>query len=307
MDPATATLVSGLLSSAPGLIQTLFGGEQSRRAKEFGAGLTRPVRPIPQESTDALETVRTLASGLQMPGYENAMNEILNIMAGATGQIGSAATTSSQALGALTQASGQQMKAVNQLAADSAVDYRERQRMLAEALRSMGIMVDEQWMFNEFGDYQERANASAALGGAGIQNKYGGLSDLFGSLASMLPMLAKSGAAGTETPGGGNTGGQVDLLKAMIQGMAPKNDTVTPEQILTPQNQPGAVKANRQPMIGPGGMDNMAMFDTPLYTPFGAGLQSENSSMFNLDQSALDEIYDRLGIEKGGFYNPSFQ
>jgi hypothetical protein len=269
-------------------------------------GLRRPVRPIPQESTDALETIRTLASGLQMPGYENAMNEILNIMAGATGQIGSAATTSSQALGALTQASGQQMKAVNQLAADSAVDYRERQRMLAEALRSMGIMVDEQWMFNEFGDYQEKANASAALGGAGIQNLYGGLSDVFGTAASMIPMFAKADTAGTEVPGDpNNTGSQVDAIKKMIEGIIPKNDTVTPEQIITYGNQPKSTKIMRQPMIGVSGMDNMAMFDTPLYTPFGAGLQSENSSMFNLDQSALDEIYDRLGIEKGGFYNPN--
>lgn len=328
IDPATATLLAGLLSSAPGIAQTLFGGAQSRRARQFGEGLERPDMPIPEASADALETIRALAGGLQMPGYENAINSIMQTMAGTGYQVDQAATTSAQALGAITQAGGQQMSMLNNLAMQSAQNKMDREMTYADALSTFGQLQKEQWFQNMFGDYQERANASAALGGAGIQNKYGGLSDIFGALASMLPMLAKSGTGtGTGTPGGSPN---VDALKTIIGSMGmgsqpapelPKSITrpdgtemmLTPEQAATmipgaaidygksvssinypPKNftpaQPSGITA---PILSPGVFGGTEV-------PFAAGAMGESTSMFSFDPAQLDWLRAALGIGTGG-------
>jgi hypothetical protein len=293
IDPATATILAGILSSAPGLIQSLTGGAQKRRAREFGDGLTRPEMPIPQSSLDSLETIKSLSSGMQMPGYENFLNDLDQIMAGAGYQIDQAATTGSQAMGAITQASGQQMKSLNQMAGASSQDYQRRQQMLAQALSQMGMLENQQWNVNEMGDYMEKARASTALAGAGMQNQYHGASDIFGTLAAALPMLTKKGTE--DTPGGDNAA----LIKSLVDamgGLKSGSDTgvVTPGELLD------AKKDINMPFMD----DFGGMYDTPLYQPFGAGVLSENNSMITTDPSVFEEFRKRIGLPPAsGFYN----
>lgn len=334
MDPATATLLASLLSSAPGIAQTLVGGAQGRQARRFGANLVRPDMPIPEASVDALETARSLASGLQMPGYENTINEIMQVMAGTGYQVDQAATTSSQALGAITQASGQQMNLLNRLAGDAARDYNNRQLTYKDALDVMGKLQNEQWFQNTFGAYQEKADASAALGGAELMNKYGGISDIFGSLAAAMPMLAKSGTG--EPASGGGAGNNVAGLMAAIAAMGNKSAPGAPElpkSITTPNGEmaltpeqaavliPGAatnygtsaaapapvknwmdaafrrfVGGDTTPMNATDAPDSMGGLPAIEPSPFGSGTMSESNSMFTLDPKFFETLRQALGL-----------
>lgn len=337
IEPATATLLASLFASAPGIAQTLVGGAQGRQARRFGANLVRPDMPIPEASVDALETARSLASGLQMPGYENTINEIMQIMGGAGYQVDQAATTSSQALGAITQASGQQMNLLNRLAGEAARDYTNRQLTYKDALEMMGKLQNEQWFQNIFGAYQEKSDASASLGGAEWMNKYGGISDIFGSLAAAMPMLAKSGTGDPASGGGGNNvAGLMAAIAAMGNKSAPgapelPKSITTPngEMALTPEQAavliPGAAtdygsksaeifypakpmqpsSANNLASIitgqiaAPGLMGSGAQSVGPEIEPpaFGSGMMSESNSMYNLDPSFFETLRQALGIK----------
>jgi len=178
-------VASALISAIPALIQGGTGIAQGIRARKMAEGLERPDMKIPQSAIDALERARTMASTFEMPGYSQAVDQINQVLSTTAKRIGSSATSSSEALGAILNASGQAQSMMQNLGAMSAQDYANRQNTLMSQENQMANW-EQMLMQDQLNAFGQESGASAALAGAGMQNAFSGASNAAGSVATGL-------------------------------------------------------------------------------------------------------------------------
>lgn len=198
MDPLTAMAIA----SIPSLIQGGTGIAQMIKGNQMGKNLQDPRMPIPKSAMEALQNARVMASSYNMPGYENYVQNMNQIMSGAVGQINRSATDSQSALGALLGASGQQMQSANDIAKANAQQYAENQANLRNQLGQMSALEQAKWENDVLQPFMRKAQAAQGMAGAGMQNTFAGLSNLAGVAASGYKMGAfGTGEGATATPG----------------------------------------------------------------------------------------------------------
>lgn len=188
-----------LLAAIPALIQGGVGVAQMIKGKRMGKNLKDPEMPIPQSAIEALQNARVMASRSNMPGYENQVMNMNQILSGAVGQINRSATSSQEGLGAILNAVGMQTKAANDIGISNAQHYDNSQRELRNQLGNMAGFENQKWGNDVLNPFLRQATAAQALSGAGMQNTFSGLSDLSGIGAYGIKSGAFTGTPKTTT------------------------------------------------------------------------------------------------------------
>jgi hypothetical protein len=175
---------SSLIAAIPALIQTGAGAAQTIKGNRMGRGLTDPTMPIPKSAQDALALARLRAGQSVLPGEEQYLNDIAQVMAGAQYGINQGATSSGQALGSTLNAFGQQMKALQDLQRMRAQNINQNQRDLQGALGTMAGYEQNKWTNDVLNPFLRKSQAAQSMVGAGLQNTNAGLSDIAGIFAT---------------------------------------------------------------------------------------------------------------------------
>jgi hypothetical protein len=195
MDPITLSL---LLSAGPAIFQGIQGIKQTREGKEMQKNLgERPGYQIPDEAKRALALMQNLASSREMPG-QASMQNMMDLQAQkAFGNASRAAMSSQDLLGVATNLGEQAQENQLNLGIQSAQNYQQRQQALQGALETMAGY-QEKKRADEQQNWYEKAQAAAAMRGAGMQNTLGALEGFTGAAMQGLAMGADAGMFDTK-------------------------------------------------------------------------------------------------------------
>lgn len=190
MDPITLSL---LISAGPAIVQGIQGIKQTREGKEMQRNLGARVNyEIPEEAKKALALAQGLASSREMPG-QAGMQAMMDLQSQrAFGNASRAAISSQDLLGVATNLGEQAQENQINLGIQSAQNYQQRQQALQQALGTMAGY-QEKKITDRQQDWYERAQAAAAMRGAGMENTMGAIQGLAGAGMQGLAMGADAG------------------------------------------------------------------------------------------------------------------
>lgn len=185
-------LVSSLVQLAPALFQRKTGRDQAKEAEKMQQALgPRVAYGIPQEAKRALGIAEDIARPREMAG-QNYMQYMMDLENAKTlGRASKAATSSQDLLGVITQLGEAGQEGQLKLGVTAAEDYNKRQQILQSALGNMAAYQDKVTADKQK-DWYERAAAAAAMKGASMQNRMGGLQGLTQAAVQFLGSDAAS-------------------------------------------------------------------------------------------------------------------
>lgn len=235
-------------------VKMAIGGMQSLAAKKRLGELKRPVRTVSPAVQEGVARSRYLSQAGRRPGSKEAREQITTGQAGAVSQIqkagGTSATTMAAAIGAHKQAGRASLQ-------ESILDEQFRSKMNTQYLRQLQNMAQEQQMnfqWNQAQKFQEEAGAAKALGGAGLQNIMGGVTEGVGM-----------GIAGQLMGGGQNQASPFWNQKMGYMGTAEQYQG----------NQAANVAQYQQQLKGP----QAPAVSNPMYGQFGEGITTTEGYM----------------------------
>jgi len=147
------------------------------------AGMNKPQRPVyqvPNSVKQSTNIAENLASG-DMPGFSTLQGMIDTQSGQALNTIKQGSPNSS---GAVADILGKTLDAKNKATMANAEFKTNAAGNLQNALGIQGQYEDKGQQYNNIQNYEEKANASSALTGAGIHNMFSGLKDLTGYFAT---------------------------------------------------------------------------------------------------------------------------
>jgi hypothetical protein len=197
---SSSSLNPGILAGAGSLFGLVNGIGQILKSKRMN-----PVRPqyeIPDETKQMLGLRENLLNA-EMPGEQQARQDIATTQANAMSNVARGASDQGQYLGLLGALQGQANKSYNNLATEQAQNYNANVAGLERAQQVMAAAKDKQWELNKYDPYLMQLQRKYQLQNAGNQNIESGISGLsslagasgssgggMSSLMSLLPMLA---------------------------------------------------------------------------------------------------------------------
>jgi hypothetical protein len=140
----------------------------------------------PQEVLDALNLAKTRASRGEMPGQGIAREMTREAGASSMNIARQAARTPSDLIGAAVGLGGNQMRAANQMAMNTAQYQDNAENAVMGQLNNVAQYRDKEFMLNEREPYMQAMAASSALRGAGLQNAMSGIGDIAGGFSNMF-------------------------------------------------------------------------------------------------------------------------
>lgn len=168
-------LVSSLVQLAPALFQMGAGRKQGKEAEKMQQALgPRVAYGIPDSAKRALGIAEDLARPREMAGQTYMQYMMDQENAKTLGRASRAATSSQDLLGVITQLGEAGQEGQLKLGMAAAEDYNKRQQTLQSALNTMAAYQDKVTADKQL-DWNQRAAAAAAMKGASMQNKMGGL------------------------------------------------------------------------------------------------------------------------------------
>ena len=198
MDPITLAL-----ASIPSLIKGIFGGFQLSKANKLEKQNPRPTAEVAPAISQMVNYNQGLANAQDIPGGEMARNQI----GGATSAgINAASQLSSGAegIGAVGKMVMGGQQAQEGLAQQTAQYAAGNQRQYANSLQDLGQEQNRVWDYNKNQPYQQAGAMASQLRNSGMQNLFGGASNLFGAGAAATTPDFNSALAS----GGGYGGGK---------------------------------------------------------------------------------------------------
>jgi hypothetical protein len=199
-------LVSSLVQLAPALFQMGAGRKQKQEAEKMQQALgPRVAYEIPDSAKRALGTAEDLARPREMAGQTYMQYMIDQENAKTAGRASKAATSAQDLLGVITQLGEAGQEGQLKLGMAAAEDYNKRQQTLQSALNTMAAYQDKVTADRQL-DWNQRAAAAAAMKGASMQNRMGGLQGLTQVAAQFLGSdAAKNLFSGIGAPEGQTT------------------------------------------------------------------------------------------------------
>lgn len=195
---AAMSLISAVPSAAQGITALL----QGRKANQLSEGLVDPNYQIPGEYGQVLGNARSLASQKYMSGYGDLQEQVAQNTAGATSDILNAATSSSDALGAITQLQRNNNNTQSQIGFQNSQSLEGRQGDLRQALAMMGGQREKQFQLNVQDRFNRDAAAASALKFGALNNGYNAVKGLSNAGAMYFgnKMLGLGGQAQSPAP-----------------------------------------------------------------------------------------------------------
>lgn len=171
MDPLTLSM---LIQLGPAAFQMIQGIKQSQQGKEMQKNLGPRVNyEIPESAKQALALAQRQA-GSDMP-YQKSMQNAMDLQqAKALGGATRAATSSQDLLGMMTNLGEKGMEQQQDIGMAAGQRYDTMQGVLQNALGTMAGYQEKQ-RADQQQNWYEKAQAAAAMRGAGMQNTMGGL------------------------------------------------------------------------------------------------------------------------------------
>jgi len=170
MDPLTISAILGGGKSLFGLGQMLFNKEPER-----------PTYEIPSELSQIVGLSRHLASQQGLPGQDLIERNLASTTAQNVNAI-QETTTGGAALGAVTDAYGNQLKAQQNLEVQGAQYNAQQVQGLQRALGMMAQAKDQAFEYNENMPYQRELQQFYNQKQAGANNLFGGMMDITSAL-----------------------------------------------------------------------------------------------------------------------------
>ena len=172
-------LTGGLISGALGLGKAIIGGVQAAKGrKQLNRLLAqRPQYTIPEAYTKALGIYQNLAAS-EMPGQQYYEQRIGQTTARAMTAAERGAISSNVYQGAVESAQDKELQALQDLARMGAEYKVGAMQNLAGAQQMYGQQQEKQWEINQMQPWDIRANMAGEQRNVGMQNLYGGISDI---------------------------------------------------------------------------------------------------------------------------------
>jgi len=182
MDPLTLSM---LIQLGPAAFQMIQGIKQSKEGKEMQKNLGARVNyEIPEAAQQALALAQRQA-GSEMP-YQKSMQNAMDLQqAKALGGATRAATSSQDLLGVMTNLGEKGMEQQQKTGIQAGQRYDDMQERLKAALGGMASYQEKQ-RADQQQNWYEKAQAAAAMRGAGMQNTLGGLMGVGQAAGSFL-------------------------------------------------------------------------------------------------------------------------
>ena len=334
LDPA---LISSLVQFAPALFQRKTGKDQAKEAEKMQQALgPRVAYGIPQEAKRALGIAEDLARPREMAGQTYMQYMMDQENAKTLGRASRAATSSQDLLGVITQLGEAGQEGQLKLGAAAAEDYNKRQQTLQSALGTMAAYQDKVTADKQL-DWNQRAAAAAAMKGASMQNKMGGLQGItqaavqflgsdaaknlcssFGAPEGQTPnrqtnkkvddmnALSSDGEEGVIDPTGYTPPGMTDKQMLEVTGMNNTGgfnySTPTPPQLFPQSSTPFLNMGQQigQQMYGTGGFNpSMPYSQTPNYIPSQTQMPTPMGG-----QQMMSNLLN-MGLTPGVYTNPA--
>lgn len=314
MDPITLSL---LIAAGPAIFQGIQGIKQTQQGKEMQKNLGARVNyEIPEEAKKALALAQGLASSREMPG-QAGMQAMMDLQAQkAFGNASRAAMSSQDLLGVATNLGEQSQENQLNLGIEAAQNYQQRQQALQQALGTMAGYQEKKTADRQQ-DWYERAQAAAAMRGAGMQNTLGALEGFTGAAMQGLTMGMDAGMFQKTRPS----------LSESVEKMASIGAPQLPINGTAPGLMTGSTITGRNVYLGPssisgvqgqlpigGLMPTTSMSGRTFFQqmPTISSIQGQlpvNQTGLMPNQSLYDALYPQtqsIGNFKTGFYNPIY-
>jgi hypothetical protein len=176
MDPATIALIAPqLLKIGTGLFQTKSSEKYSKHE--------RPKYEIPQAAYDEIDIAKMLASINKLPGQQATEERLASSTGAGLEAIKDVGRSSADITGAIPSILEKEQEKLTDLGTAAGQYKLNAQRMVGQALGNLASYQDKQWQLNEYMPYLSAMEAAKGLSGSGMQNIYGGISNI-GGIAS---------------------------------------------------------------------------------------------------------------------------
>ena len=330
-------LVSSLVQLAPALFQRKTGRDQAKEAEKMQQALgPRVAYGIPESAKRALGVAENLARPREMAGQTYMQYMMDQENAKTLGRASRAATSSQDLLGVITQLGEAGQEGQLKLGTAAAEDYNKRQQTLQSALGAMAAYQDKVTADRQL-DWNQRAAAAAAMKGASMQNRMGGLQgitqaavqflgsdaakNLFSSFGAPegqttrrqtldkidnMNALSSDGEEGVIDPAGYTPPGMTDKQMLEVTGMNNTGgfnySTPTPPQLFPQSSTPFLNMGQQigQQMYGTGGFNpSMPYSQTPNYIP------SPTSTPTPMGGQQMMSNLLNMGLTPGVYTNPA--
>lgn len=174
MDPLTISL---LLSGA----KAGFGAIQAHRGNKLAKQAIRPTYNIPSAENNYLANAQAMAQNSRLPGQSAIEENIGGSTAGAI-RAGQESGDPVAQMALLAGVNANQNQALTNVGVQGAQMQQQNKMNLQGALQNYAGYQDKAFDINSMQQFQDKTKAASALKGAGIQNLWGGLENIGGSL-----------------------------------------------------------------------------------------------------------------------------
>lgn len=228
-----------MASLAQPLMQIGLAAWQNRQAKKLNEGLVRPTMEVPQAMEEAVGRSRSLAGTSRMAGQDDLEASLDAQAANTASNVFDTATSSTEALGALTNLNATRSGMQQEIAQQALQNYMQRNIDLSGDLMNLASMQNEVFKYNEVLPFEERRAAMEAFRGAAMDNAFvgatsgmrnieQGMKDMGSVLMGMPPTGSnKSAQIGS---GAGKAGSSGAILPSAISPTK-SNSKLTEEQL----------------------------------------------------------------------------
>ena len=174
MDPLT---IGALVSGGVSLVKGIFGGAQGLSANKKINNLrsNRPTYTRPDEVNQMMDVYRKAAGRSQLPGQDLMEEKLGRSTAAGVRQVGKYASSSSSALGAITDIYGKEQDAIRDLGIQFASYKDAAERQLAVGYGQAAQYSDREFEINKMRPWETRMNELQSQKQAGAENFWGGV------------------------------------------------------------------------------------------------------------------------------------
>jgi hypothetical protein len=200
-----------MASLAQPLMQIGLAAWQAKQAKKLNRDLVRPAMEVPQAMEEAVGLSRSLAGTSRMAGQDDLEASLDAQAANTASNVFDTATSSTEALGALTNLNAGRSGMQQEISQQALQNYMLRNVDLSKNLMGLADMQNEVFRYNEVLPFEERRAAVEAFRGAAMDNAFAGATGFTNTLdqagkdaASILMGMPPTSGGNKSTTGGGS-------------------------------------------------------------------------------------------------------
>lgn len=174
MDPLTL-----ILTAAPSIFKGISGISQLIGSKKY-SDVNRPSYNIPEGILESVTKGREMAGRSELPGQKLIEEKLGSKVSQSVSRLKDTARSTSDLLAGTTELGLKEMDIAKDLGIEAANLKTQNERYLTGLLDKLSQYQEKEWTMNKLQPYMESMSTARGLHGAGQQNLFSGLSNIFG-------------------------------------------------------------------------------------------------------------------------------